>query len=143
MKNLSKNVVNVMIGMVLCILLVSCGATENAKDIWESATYTENQEFGNGEKTIQVEVLAEEKSVEFTVHTNKETLGDALTEHDLISGDQGTYGLYVKVVNGIFADYNITKSYWAINKDGEAMLTGVDSTDITDGDSYEFVYTKN
>lgn len=143
MKNITKNIVNVMLGAVLCMSLVSCGTSDEPKDIWGSATYTENTEIGSGEKTILVEVLAEEKSVEFTVHSDKETLGDALSEHNLISGDQGAYGLYVKEVNGIYADYNITKSYWAINKDGEAMMTGVDSAEIQDGDSYEFVYTKN
>ena len=64
-------------------------------------------------------------------------------EHNIISGENGAYGLYVKTVNGILADYNITKSYWSINKDGEYMLTGVDSTKIEDGDVYEFVYTKD
>ncbi len=138
-----KKVINIMLGIVLCIVLVSCGANETPQDIWESATYTENQEFGTGETTITVDVIAEDGSVEFTVHTDKETLGDALLEHDLISGDDGAYGLYVKVVNGIYADYNTTKSYWGINKNGESLMTGVDTEEIADGDTYEFVYTKN
>ncbi|MBR5809520.1 MAG: DUF4430 domain-containing protein, partial [Clostridia bacterium] len=46
-------------------------------------------------------------------------------------------------VNGVFADYNTTKSYWGINKNGESLMTGVDSAKIADGDSYEFVYNKN
>ena len=143
MRKTAKSVIKIVLGILLCVLLVSCNATDIPKDIWESATYTENQELGSGEKTITVEVLAEEKSVEFMVHTDKETLGDALLEHNLISGEQGAYGLYVKVVNGILADYNTTKSYWGINKNGESLTTGVDSDKILDGDSYEFIYTKN
>jgi len=138
-----KRIINILIGVALCLYLVSCGISDAPKDIWESAIYTENQELGNGEKTITVDVVAEEKSVEITVHTDQENLGDALIEHQLISGEQGAYGLYVKEVNGILADYNITKSYWGINKNGESLMTGVDSAEITDGDSYEFVYTKN
>lgn len=138
-----KKTIYIVLAVVLSFVLVSCGATEEPKDIWESATYTENTELGDGEKTIIVEVSAEEKSLEFTVHTDKDNLGDALEEHDLISGDQGAYGLYVKVVNGIYADFNITKSYWAINQDGEALMTGVDAVEITDGDNFEFIYTKN
>lgn len=143
MKNITKKTFSIIFVILLNISLFSCSASDTPKDIWESATYTENQEFGNGEKTITLDVVAEEKSIEFTVHTDKENLGDALQEFDLISGDEGAYGLYVKVVNGILADYNITKSYWGINKDGESLMTGVDTTEISDGDSYEFVYTKN
>ena len=143
MKNITKNTFSIIFVILLSISLFSCSANNTPKDIWESATYTENQEFGNGEKTITLDVVAEEKSTEFTVHTDKENLGDALQEFDLISGDEGAYGLYVKLVNGILADYNITKSYWGINKDGESLMTGVDTTEISDGDSYEFVYTKN
>ena len=137
-----KKAVNIILGLALCIVLVSCGANVS-QNIWGSATYTENQEIGTGEKTITVDVLAEEKTVEFTVHTDKETLGDALLEYELIAGDKGAYGLYVKVVNGIYADYNTTKSYWGINKNGESLMTGVDAEKIADGDNYEFIYTKN
>lgn len=137
-----KKLLKILICMAIGIVLVSCGGNQK-QDVWESATYTENQEFGVGEKTIAIDVIAEEISVEFMVHTDKETLGDALLEHDLIAGDSGAYGLYVKKVNGIYADYNTTKSYWGINKNGESLMTGVDAEKISDGDKYEFVYTKN
>ena len=69
-------------------------------------------------------------------------LGDALIEHNLISGENGPYGLYVKVVNGITADYDINQSYWSLSKDGEYLQTGVDVTEISDGEHYELTYTK-
>ena len=69
-------------------------------------------------------------------------LGDALLEYALIDGDESEYGLYVKKVNGITAEYEKDKSYWAFYKDGEYMQTGVDSTEIADGEHYELVYTK-
>jgi hypothetical protein len=89
-----------------------------------------------------VEVKVEEQSVTFTIKTDKTTLGEALMEHGLIAGDVGQFGLYVKVVNGITADYDIDQSYWAFTKNGEMMLTGVDMTNIADGEHYELVYTK-
>ena len=46
-----------------------------------------------------------------TINTDKEILRDALEEHNLISGEQGAYGLYVKVVNGIKADYDEDGGY--------------------------------
>ena len=50
--------------------------------------------------------------------------------------------VYIKSVNGITADYDVDRSYWAFNKNGEMMLTGVDMTNIADGEHYELVYTK-
>ena len=47
------------------------------------------------------------------------------------------YGLYVKFVNGIEADYDNDQTYWALYKSGEYMLTGVDTTVISDGEHYE------
>ena len=50
--------------------------------------------------------------------------------------------LDVKVVNGIMADYDVNKSYWSFSKNDEYMQTGVDKTDLTDGEHYELIYTK-
>ena len=127
---------------VLCLFMTACSNKTSEKGLWEAATYTEDAEFGNGAKTVVVEVKAEEKIVTFTVNTDKETLGDALLEHGLISGENGPYGLYVKVVNGITADYDINQSYWSLTKAGGYMQTGVDSTVISSGEHYELTYTK-
>ncbi len=126
---------------ILCLFVAACNKTPE-KGLWETATYTGDTELGNGATTVKVEVKAEEKSVTFTVNTDKATLGDALLEHSLISGEKGAYGLYVKVVNGITADYDINQSYWSLTKDGGYMQTGVDGTEISDGEHYELTYTK-
>ena len=119
------------------------GEDEKKDDgVWATATYTEDKELGNGKKTISVKVIVEENSATFTIHTDKETVGEALLEHKLIDGEEGPYGLYVKYVNGIKADYDVDQSYWAFNKDGETLLTGVDTTPAEDGFEYELVYTK-
>ena len=99
-------------------------------------------ELGEGAKTVKVEVKAGEKSVIFTIKTDKAVLGDALIEHGLIEGDQGQYGLYIKKVNGITADYDVDKHYWGFYKNGEYMMTGVDGTEFADNDSYELVYSE-
>ncbi len=128
--------------VMLCFCVAACGAKTAAENLWNGATYTEDTELGNGAKTLLVEVEAQEKSVLFTIHTDAKTVGDALTEHKLISGEEGAYGLYVKKVNGIVADYDKDQSYWAFNKEGEAMMTGVDGTEFSDGEQFELVYTK-
>ncbi len=114
----------------------------NVTTPWDSATYKENKAFGEGAKTVQVEVKYESHSVTFTIHTDAETLGEALLAHDLIAGEESAYGLYVKTVNGILADYDIDQSYWGFFKDGEYMMTGVDGTEISGGEHFELVYTK-
>ena len=143
----------VSVMLVISMLLISCSfigtqgnngnsQAENQNGIWTNALYQNDTEIGEGAKTVQVEVKAGDKSITFTVHTDKETLGDALLEHNLIAGEEGAYGLYVKVVNGITADYDVDQSYWGFSKGGEYMMTGVDGTPFADGEVYELTYTK-
>ena len=68
--------------------------------------------------------------------------GQALVELSIIAGDESEWGLYVKTVNGITADYNTDGSYWAFYIDGEYALTGVDATEITEGAVYTFQVEK-
>lgn len=79
---------------------------------------------------------------EFEVHTDQTTVGAALLENGLIAGDQGDFGLYVKEVNGIVADYDKDQTYWAFYIDGEYAVTGVDITDIVEGATYSFEVEK-
>ena len=128
--------------LLAAIFVLTACNTVDAEGLWENATYRRDMEFGKGATTVYVEVKAGDNSVTFTINTDKETLGDALIEHDLISGEEGQFGLYIKKVNGITADYDVDASYWGFYKDGEYMLTGVDTTVIADGEHYELVYTK-
>ena len=117
-------------------------STTKEASLWNAAVYTEDKEFGEGEKVLTVEVTAEEKTVVFTVKTDESTVGAALLANDLIAGEQGDYGLYIKSVNGIIADYSVDQSYWAFYIGDDYASTGVDSTDITEGTVYKLVYTK-
>ena len=110
--------------------------------VWKGASYTEDKSFGEGAKTITVKVTADERSVTFTIKTDKDNLGDALLEHGLVEGEDGAYGLYIKKVNGILADYNVDKSYWGISKSGEDLMTGADGEKISGGESYEIARKK-
>ena len=150
MKQISKNKIKTAILVFLiCIstvvLLESCKHSKEA-DLkgtiaQQNAVYTQDKTFGNGEKTVMVTVITDDNSVKFTLNTDKDTLGDALKEYELIEGDNEAYGLYVKKVNGIRADYDSDKAYWAFFKDGSPLEAGVDSTQINSGDSFEIRYT--
>ena len=142
MKKTVSSIICTVLSIVLVVCLASCGNTVDAEGLWENATYRKDTELGKGATTVQLEVKAGEESITFTIKTDKKTLGDALLEHELITGDQSQYGLYIKSVNGIRADYDLDKSYWGFCKNGEYMLTGVDGTEIADGEHYELVYEK-
>lgn len=141
MKQTMKTTLTLALALLLSVCLIACDSVEKT-GLWENATYRKDMEFGSGALTVQVEVKAEEQSITFTVHTDKTTLADALLEHALIAGEDSAYGLYVKVVNGMTADYDVDQSYWSISKNGEMLLTGVSSTNLADGEHYEFTYTK-
>ena len=70
------------------------------------------------------------------ITTTKTSVGDALIEKGMVEGENGDYGLYIKAVNGIVADYNTTGTYWAFYINGEYALTGVEKTPIEEGVSY-------
>ena len=127
---------------ILTFFSLAACADVDKTGVWETATYDSNTELGEGEKTVTVKVVAEEQELTFTIHTDKATLGEALLEHELIAGDQGPYGLYVKKVNGIVADYDVDQTYWSLTKNGEMMMVGVDGAEIADGEQYELTRTK-
>ena len=78
----------------------------------------------------------------FDIHTDAETVGAALLEQNLIAGEDSEYGLYVKTVNGITADYDTDGTYWAFYVNGEYAMTGVDSTPVENGAVYAFKVEK-
>ena len=96
------------------------------------------------EEAITITVtVTDDKGVDtvFTIETKHWYLRGALEQENLVQGDESEYGLYVKFVNGVEADYDKNGAYWGFFKGGEYLLTGVDTTPIEDGDAYEIVYT--
>ena len=120
-------------------------ATEETVPETESVESTEASVIVLGEgntKFMFVVIDADGNETDFEIHTDKETVGDALLEENLIAGDDSEYGLYVKTVNGITADYDADQTYWAFYINDEYAATGVDSTPVTEGDTYSFKVEK-
>lgn len=144
-KQMFKKVLSFMLCIMLIAAMALCLTACNKDKISESGLTVclEGGEIGKGEKTFTFEVYNQQnQKVVFTIHTDKKTVGDALTEHKLIAGDNDQYGLYVKEVNGTVADYDKTKTYWAFYVDGESSMVGVDSTEVKDGSVYAFKIEK-
>ena len=137
-----KKILSVALLLALFVSAVLCSCTQNTGDLWDTALYNEDTVLGEGAKTVTVTVRAQDREVVFTIKTDRDILGDALMDHELVTGDAGAYGLYVKSVNGIVADYDVDGYYWGFYKGGEFMLTGVDGTEIVGGESFELVREK-
>ena len=141
MKRTIHSILALLLAIVCIASLASCN-TADETDLWANATYRQDTEFGSGAKTVVVEVTAKEQKVTFTIKTDKTMVGEALMEHGLITGEQGAYGLYVKQVNGMTADYDVDQTYWAFYVNGEYGGTGVDMTEINEADTYQLELTK-
>jgi hypothetical protein len=134
-----------LVWTVAAILLAATvlGATScNRTAAEETTTHVELAkpvEIGEGATSFTFSVAFYDGSIKvYYVKTDKTTVGEALTEVGLISGDYGPYGLYVKTVDGETLDYDIHQKYWAFYVDGALSETGVDRTDIVEGVLYTF-----
>ena len=142
-----------MRGILLSMILVvamALGMMGCGKDATSQETTNVSQEvndgvtvLGEGQVAFNFTVVDKEgNEAQFEIHTDKTIVGDALLEHELIAGDMGEFGLYVKIVNGITADYDVDQTYWAFYVDGEYAMSGVDTTEIVAGASYMFKVEK-
>ena len=104
---------------------------------------SEVQVLGEGQSKFLFTVVDKDgNETNFEIHTDKETVGEALLELELITGEDGEFGLYVKQVNGITADYDVDQTYWAFYVDGEYAMSGVDATNVEEGKTYAFKVEK-
>ncbi len=99
--------------------------------------------IGEGQYTFAFTAIFKDGSAKrYTVSTDKETVGEALLELKLLEGEAGPYGLYVKSVCGVVADYDVGQMYWALYNDGEMSMIGVDSLKSADAKDVEFRVSK-
>lgn len=150
-KNLwTKRKTNLIVLLMLLLTMSFCmtgckgNDTVDPSAVENSQTYQGDQNvLGEGQTEIYFTVVdATGDETKFEIHTDKENVREALQEYDLISGDESDYGLYVKTVNGITADYDKDQTYWAFYINDEYASTGVDSTPVTAGDTYSFKVEK-
>ena len=133
---------------ILCAALIAatalcaagCSNSKTTTPPPQDATYSASatpHALGEGETTFPLSVIdLNGQEVRFEISTNADTVGEALTEVGLIAGEYGPYGLMVTTVNGLTLVYETDHAYWAFYIDGDYAMTGVDSTDVVDGQSY-------
>ena len=150
--------------LILCMVLIAAAAlfttgcknateetpeTTDATTTVQDTTVADDSEdeddnvLGEGENQFTFKVVDKEgNETVFTVNTDKKNVGEALLDLGLIEGEDGDYGLYVKKVNGILADYDVDQTYWAFYVNGEYAMSGVDTTTIENGAEYSFKVEK-
>ena len=127
----------------MALVTTGCNGNKNAPASSEQTASVEVEIKGEGKTEFNFTVIdADGKETPFLIRTNKEIVGEALQELDLIAGDEGEFGLYVKTVNGITVDYDTDKAYWAFYVDGEYATSGVDTTKINPEAKYSFKVEK-
>lgn len=139
-----KKILSIILVIILTFSLAACGGngtgtTKENQDTVSTSAPTASKVVGTGEISFVFKVVdTEGKERTFEVHTDKSTVGEALADCELIAGENGPFGLYVKTVDGITLDYDKDGKYWAFYIDDELAPTGVDSVSITQGSVYSF-----
>lgn len=125
--------------LLLVVVMLFCASCAPAGEgsIWDNATYKTDATVGEGEKTVSVEIVAEEKSVILTIKTDEENLGSALFALELTNDAS-----FFDTINGMTASWEKDKAYWCFMVDDVPANYGVADQIISDGESYKIVYTK-
>ena len=133
MKTANKKITRLtaaLLVLVLALSLAACG----------TKTPAETEAPAAGKHFIFTVVDDKGESTSFVLTSEEETVGAALLAEGLIEGEESQYGLYVKTVNGLTADYDADGHYWAFYIGEDYASTGVDQTPLEDGGSYAFQY---
>ena len=135
-----KKLLSILLAAIMLFSFAACTKNETKTDV--QITAGDNAEIisvGEGQTSFDFTVVDVDGNAKYyKVSTDKKTVGEALLDANLISGENGTYGLYVKTVAGMTYDYDKDGKYWAFYVNGEMSPTGVDMTDITEGAAYTF-----
>lgn len=152
MKLSNKKIVTLMLAMMLVASMVAstvgCGGSNQQGQNSVQNTEVQSTEvqvtvLGEGATQFAFTVIDKDgNETAFEIHTDKEIVGEVLVELGLIEDEAGAFGLFVKSVNGITADYDVDQTYWAFYVNGEYATSGVDTTTIEEGTTYTFKVEK-
>ena len=147
-RKMTSWIICMMLIVLMAFSAIGCSTNEQSENN-QPSTEVQNldaateQVLGEGQTQFMFIVVDKDgNATDFEIHTDKETVGDALLEVELITGEESEYGLFVKTVNGITADYDVDQTYWAFYVNDEYALSGVDTTAIEDGKTYSFKVEK-
>ena len=139
-----KKIFSLLLALAMLCSLASvafAASTEQSEILWDENEETILLEnggvYGQGDTAFTLVVSCLSETATVTVNTDAKTVGEALAELSIVAGEDSEWGLYVKTVNGITADYDTDGTYWAFYVNGDYATTGVDTTDVTPDGCYE------
>ncbi len=147
---MKKTNIKKLLSIIVCVVLVAamalmtCGCKGNTpEDLTSDFSTAEKADeiltLGEGETQFDFAVVHKDGSKKFyKINIDAKTVGEALQDVGLISGDEDQYGLYVKTVDSETLDYNADGYWWAFYIDTEQAPKGVDQTEIESGKQYSF-----
>lgn len=145
----NKKFLQKILSVLVCFVLITAIALTvtgcQKSNVNEAPQTSGNTVSDEAKETVSfkfVVVDGEGKEQSFDIETTEKTVGAALVKENLIEGEESSYGLYVKKVNGITADYDADGTYWAFYIDGQYASTSVDATEIIEGTTYMFKVEK-
>ena len=129
-----------LLAVLMIFSLCACNKNSVQDSSQTSTADSSSPEFvekGNGATSFYFTVVFDDgKESHYKIKTDKTTVGEALQELGIISGEDGPYGLYVTCVDGETHKYEDDGKFWAFY-DGENMSsTGVDKTQIKADGNY-------
>lgn len=134
-----KNILSLLLVVMLCAAIALTGCSDTHSSAQPSEPSTEATVKGEGNTVFPFTVVDPDgKETAYEIHTDKTVVGEALLDVHLIAGEESEYGLYVKTVDGITLDYDADGKYWAFYVNGEYAMSGVDATEIKEGETYMF-----
>lgn len=137
-----------LLSVSVCIVLIAamvlfvngCGKQASGKkESPSSSSFEDAKTVGSGSESFKFAVVDDKGNEKhFIVKTDKDSVGEALQDAKLITGEMGDYGLMVKSVDGVKLDYDEDGRYWAFYVDDGYAVASADQTKIEKGKIYSF-----
>ena len=126
-----RNILSLLLAVLMLLSFAACTG---------SAAATAPKTDAEPAVKIKFTAIYDDTTKEFNLETTEKTLGAALLKEGIIEGTDSEYGLFVTTVDGRVAD-EAKQEWWCLTKGGEMWMNGVDTTEIADGDAFEFTLT--
>lgn len=132
-----KKYIALLLALVLMLGLCACGR-KAAPGEAGAPVVNDGDVIGEGKNSFTLEIVdGDGNKITATIKCDDTVVGDALQAYGIIAGEEAEYGLYIKSVNGITADYDVDGTYWSFYVNGDYAATGVDMTEIENGATYK------
>lgn len=139
---ISAVIISIALIAAMALCMASCGKAGTQTD--SSLAQTGDKADASAPEKTSFKFSVKDstgKTESYTISTEKTTLGEALLEAGIITEEEQKTG-FINTVNGVTLNWDTDKAYWALYAGDSYAQKGVNETEISAGDEYSFVYTK-